>query len=813
MGSAARMRASNLIRRHLGATVALALFAGLAGGVSLGLWGIARRTASSLERFTAFEDAGELTLFTCPDGTPPPTDGSSAPSCPDFDYADVFAFMRTQPAVQAIGRYTLAITGVARKDDPQNWSRELIVVAIDQDALIPLGNPIVVAGRLADPKVASEVVVNESEQKLRHLALGDQMIITPYGLDEFDAAGEGTFAPTGTPTTVTVVGVVRHPNDLTASSGDSSLYVNRGLIQAGPAWWAQIDGNATRYGLGAAIKLAMGAAVGDVEAAFVKQWPDRLKGFDPAVGPFPDRTVGQAIALEARSFQLLAIFVGLASAVFVGQAIARQARREWSDSSLLGAIGMTKDTMVSSQSLRSAVIAVGAAITAMAVAIALSPLGPIGVGRAAEPFPGLHTDWFTLAVGLPIVVTVVLVAAIVPVATLRRARSQSTRRPSRLASKLPSTGVAGLAMTGSRRAGGLALGSAIGAVALASTVGMSAWSLTASYNDLVDHPARYGATWDAIVGNDANAAQAAASQRRLEAIPGIRAAGIQSVNDGPGGNDFTLTGFEPLIGEPSEPTITRGRVPAAAKEVALGRGTMADLGVDIGDMVHLPPGDPSQGADLKVVGEVVVNDGIEGSQPGKGAFVVPATIPLLLQKGDTTRPASYAVWIGADVDRAATLAALHAAFPTTFDQPRSPSQISNLGLIKSQPVLLALIVSFIAGAALIHALVLSVRRGRRQIGILKTVGFTRAQVSGSVAWHATLLVLPGLVVGLPLGIAVGRLVWKGVVDTIGIVSDPVLPLVAMLATVFFVIVIANLAALGPAWSAGRTRAALMLRAE
>ncbi len=318
MGSAARMVASNLIRRHLGATVALALFAGLAGGVSIGLWGIARRTASSLERFTAFEDAGELTLYTCPVDTRPPTDGSFTPSCPDFDYADVLAFMRTQPAVHAIGRYTLGIAGVARQDDPENWSRELVAAVIDAEALVPIGNPIVVAGRLADPKMASEVVVNESEQKLRHLALGDQLIITPYRLDEFDAAGEGTIAPTGTPTVVTVVGVVRFPNDLTAQYGDSSLFVNRGLVQAGPAWWTQIDGDVARYGVGVAVKLSPGASSNDVEAAFVKQWPDRIKGFETGVGPFPHRTVGQAISLEAHSFQLLAIFVGLAGAVFVG---------------------------------------------------------------------------------------------------------------------------------------------------------------------------------------------------------------------------------------------------------------------------------------------------------------------------------------------------------------------------------------------------------------------------------------------------------------------------------------------------------------
>ena len=53
----------------------------------------------------------------------------------------------------------------------------------------------------------------------------------------------------------------------------------------------------------------------------------------------------------------------------------------WSDSNLLSAIGMTRGTMVRSQTLRPMVIAFGETVTAPVVAIGVSPLGPIGIGR------------------------------------------------------------------------------------------------------------------------------------------------------------------------------------------------------------------------------------------------------------------------------------------------------------------------------------------------------------------------------------------------------------------------------------------------
>ncbi len=128
---------------------------------------------------------------------------------------------------------------------------------------------------------------------------------------------------------------------------------------------------------------------------------------------------------------------------------------------------------------------------------------------------------------------------------------------------------------------------------------------------------------------------------------------------------------------------------------------------------------------------------------------------------------AYAVWLDSGIDRAATLGALRQAFPTTFIEHAVPRQILNLGLVSGQPILLATIVGVLAGAALVHALVMSVRRGRRQIGFLKTLGFTRRQVVAAVAWHASSIAAVALLIGILLGVVMGRLAWGAIVDDLG----------------------------------------------
>lgn len=367
-------------------------------------------------------------------------------------------------------------------------------------------------------------------------------------------------------------------------------------------------------------------------------------------------------------------------------------------------------------------------------------------------------------------------------------------------------------MSRSRRSGNLALGAAVVGVAIATTVGVGAWTLLDSYDELVADPARYGSNWDAQVGNVGSADQAADTRQRLAAIPGISVTGIRSLDGLADDPDFVLVAAEPVDGvvDPDFATVVSGRVPTSATEIALGRNSLRDHGLRVGDdFVVRDPSDPSVEAALAIVGEVVVNEGFT-DRAGIGGMV---TNDFVERFAPDVMSQVYAVRIHPDVDHDETLERLRAAFPTTFLERSTPTQIANLGLVSGQPTIVALVVALLAAAALTHALVMSVRRSSRDIGVWRSLGFTRRQVLAAVGWHASLLSVAGLVVGVPLGVAVGRLAWRLITDDLGVVSPVAGPVVPLLVVVIIVVLAANVVALIPGAAAARTRAAVALRTE
>ena len=119
----------------------------------------------------------------------------------------------------------------------------------------------------------------------------------------------------------------------------------------------------------------------------------------------------------------------------------------------------------------------------------------------------------------------------------------------------------------------------------------------------------------------------------------------------------------------------------------------------------------------------------------------------------------------------------------------------------------------LAVGALGLTLIGSVRRHRRDLAILKTIGFVRGQVFATVAWQATALAVGALVVGVPCGVALGRWAWDLVAKGVGSVSPPIVPVVSVLTICLATLVVANLLAGGPGWAAGRVPPAEVLRSE
>jgi predicted lysophospholipase L1 biosynthesis ABC-type transport system permease subunit len=141
------------------------------------------------------------------------------------------------------------------------------------------------------------------------------------------------------------------------------------------------------------------------------------------------------------------------------------------------------------------------------------------------------------------------------------------------------------------------------------------------------------------------------------------------------------------------------------------------------------------------------------------------------------------------------------------------TDLVNFGRADFLPVLGAGLLAVIATAMLAHLLLSSVRRRRRDLALLKVLGFTRAQVRLTVAWQVSTLAAVALAVGLPIGIAAGRWAWTTTAHRLGVLAQPVVPLLVLALLVPMAVAVANLAAALPARLAARTRAAVVLQSD
>ena len=143
----------------------------------------------------------------------------------------------------------------------------------------------------------------------------------------------------------------------------------------------------------------------------------------------------------------------------------------------------------------------------------------------------------------------------------------------------------------------------------------------------------------------------------------------------------------------------------------------------------------------------------------------------------------------------------------------TPVEVERLQQIDKLPVVLGGFLALLGVVAVGFALASSVRGRRRDLAILKTLGFSRRQVSATVAWQASTMALVGLAVGVPLGVIVGRAIWRAVAHGIGIVPTPDAPIALLLVVGVVTVGVVNLIAALPARAAARTRPALVLRSE
>jgi ABC-type antimicrobial peptide transport system permease subunit len=132
-----------------------------------------------------------------------------------------------------------------------------------------------------------------------------------------------------------------------------------------------------------------------------------------------------------------------------------------------------------------------------------------------------------------------------------------------------------------------------------------------------------------------------------------------------------------------------------------------------------------------------------------------------------------------------------------------PAEIVNYESMGATPALLGGVLVLAAVVSLGLTLASGVGRRRRDLSILKSLGFTRRQVSATVVWQSSLIVAVGLVAGVPLGVALGRWLWILFAERLPVVARPSVPLLVLAGVGCALVVLANLVAAVPAGRAAR----------
>jgi len=515
----------------------------------------------------------------------------------------------------------------------------------------------------------------------------------------------------------------------------------------------------------------------------------------------------------------LGIALAVAGLVLTAQGLARFARGAAADLASVRAVGGRPVELVLAAAAPGAFAISLAVLGAGVVAIVASTLTPIGLGRVAEVSPGVHVDGGVLGVGCGVLLVLglatALLSAVPTVRSLGVGGVDRAPRPSRFASWVASLGTplgptlgARFAMdpSGQRRAP-LRYATGVGVLAFVVIAGVATY--TSSLDHLVGDRAEQGATWDLTMGNPNASDFTPDDQARLLAHPMVAGAGAVVSPEGRasiGGRDVAIAGLDDLGGGVG-PRATSGRMPTAAREVALGIRTASRVHAEVGDQVTLRVNGLT--TSMTVVGIAVLNPGLAFTMElGEGAVVTVDQARELLPD-EPVNVLLARVASGVDIDDA--IASLARDF-TNVARPGPAVEVVNLRRVRALPLALA---GAMAGAAVVLlalALITSGRERRHEVGVLRSIGATRRQVGVGLMWQG-LWLYAGTLVGLPVGVAAGRIMWDQVVQRLGALAAPQVPVASLCLTAAVGLGVAALLAVGHAAMAVRGSAASGLRAE
>jgi putative ABC transport system permease protein len=526
----------------------------------------------------------------------------------------------------------------------------------------------------------------------------------------------------------------------------------------------------------------------------------------------------------------------LATMLVVHQALTRQHQARRQQRTVLRAVGATRrEVRLGDLAATGAVVFPGVVLGVLG-AVVLSGLSPLGSVRRIDPDVGVHLDWVVLG-PLALVTAAVLVATSLRAAG-RQGGTEAVRRvrPARFAGGRPELAVGTNLAVGSTSLVRQAFWTT--AVLTISTVTLIVGAVTFinALDRLTDSPERYGFGWDVVARNAYGAVDpdtvvdtfAGDSQ-----VTGIAAGTARNVIVN--GRQAVPAMLLTPVTEEFWPTIQEGRAPRDDGEVLMGRSTLDELGVEIGDVVSVAAaGDDgvagaSDDAEVEIVGSAIFAPvELAGLDPARLAVGMTFDFSRYLDLADRSGLPQAAVLRSPDIvyfdlvdgaDRQAFVDRHPEGVP---DERRVPTEwllsVAPAEVLESNealPILWASLVplTLLVLATVGHAQLTVIRRRRSDYAVLRALGFTRRQVLGTVAWQSTATVLIPILFGIPLGVAAGRVGWEAFAGLIGVDASTPIPVPGVTLVALAAVALTNVVCLVPAAVAARVPPGGALRSE
>ena len=791
--------------------LALVLLLGLLGGLAMGSVAAARRTQAAFPAYLASTNPSDLTVLTGLYGVA----GSKG-----YDPA-VIAKIAALPGVRHVSSYAGLNVAILEPGQNQqaNAGSQGLSGSIDGE-YFSTDRLTIVQGRMPSPGSLNEAVI-DAQGTPPQVQVGTVAPLGFFTNAQVSSPGFGSKpAKPYLAMNMTIVGKAVYSSEETQDESDVQRDGGALFTPALTRLLERCCANFTQT----AVQLDRGTSVAAAEASIQRLLPP---GF-----PIEFYVTAQTEAKAQRAIEptsiALAVFGGIAAVaalLIVGQVIGRQLRLGGGDLGTLRALG-AGPAVTTGDGLPGVLGAIAAgALLACAVAVGLSPLAPLGSIRAVYPYHGAAFDWTVLGAGFALFTC--LLAATAAVIAYRRAphrvidRGVSLRATGSAVVRaawgagLPASAAEGIRLALDPRAerGRVPVRSAILGTVLATVVLLATVTFGASLSTLVSHPALYGWNWTYALSSGEITIHNAALV--LDHDPEV--AGWANGWFGTAQVDGVTV---PVLGTNTnarvEPPVLSGHGLQGLGQVVLGANTLAQLHKRVGDVVTVDDGAPHP-FQLRVVGTATLPSyGVSGTlhtEMGTGAVLPYQDIP----GAAGNEPDTVLVTLRPGANLAAQQRVLQRIVPANVGgvvlPVQRPAEIVDYRSMGTAPVILAGALVLGALSSLLLTLMSSVRRRRRDLALLKTLGFTRRQLSATVAWQSTAAIAVGAIVGVPLGIALGRALWDLFAAQISVVPQPTVPALTVVLIVAGALVTANLVALLPGWVAGRTPAAALLRAE